>query len=122
MKLARQNLRTPGPTPVPDDIVEAMSNPMINHRGPEYKELLYRTTEGVKQVFDTKSDAYIVTSSGTGVMEAAIVNTLSPGDKVVNVSVGVFGNRFGDIAEVFGAEVIRLDISSRKEAPFGGEG
>ncbi len=107
------NLRTPGPIPVPDDILEAMSWQMINHRGPEYKELLYRTTEGVKQVFDTKNDLYILTSSGTGAMEAAIVNTLSPGDKVVNVCVGVFGIRFGEIAELFGAEVISLDF------PFG---
>ena len=107
------NLRTPGPIPVPDDILESMSWQMINHRGPEYKELLYRTTEGVKQVFDTKNDLYILTSSGTGAMEAAIVNTLSPGDKVVNVCVGVFGIRFGEIAELFGAEVISLDF------PFG---
>ena len=107
------NLRTPGPIPVPDDILESMSWQMINHRGPEYKELLYRTTEGVKQIFDTKNDLYILTSSGTGAMEAAIVNTLSPGDKVVNVCVGVFGIRFGEIAELFGAEVISLDF------PFG---
>ncbi|MYE55105.1 MAG: aminotransferase class V-fold PLP-dependent enzyme, partial [Chloroflexi bacterium] len=79
------NLRTPGPIPVPEDILESMSWQMINHRGPEYKDLLHRTTEGVKQVFETKNDLYIMTSSGTGAMEAAIVNTLSPGDKVVNV-------------------------------------
>ena len=104
------NLRTPGPIPVPEDILESMSWQMINHRGPEYKDLLNRTTEGVKQVFETKNDLYIMTSSGTGAMEAAIVNTLSPGDKVVNVCVGVFGERFGEIAELFGAEVISLDF------------
>lgn len=107
------NLRTPGPIPVPDDILESMSWQMINHRGPEYKDLLYRVTDGVKQVFDTRNDLYILTSSGTGAMEAAIVNTLSPGDKVINVCVGVFGQRFGEIAEVFGAEVVSLDF------PFG---
>lgn len=107
------NLRTPGPIPVPDDILVPMAWQMINHRGPEYKELLYRTTEGVKQVFDTTSDLYILTASGTGAMEAAIVNTLSPGDKVVNVCVGVFGMRFGEIAERFGADVISMDF------PFG---
>ena len=104
------NLRTPGPIPVPEDILESMSWQMINHRGPEYKDLLFRTTEGVKQVFETKNDLYIMTSSGTGAMEAAVVNTLSPGDKVVNVCVGVFGERFGEIAELFGAEVISLDF------------
>lgn len=107
------NLRTPGPIPVPDDILDSMSDQMINHRGPEYKDLLFRTTEGVKRVFDTTGDLYILTASGTGAMEAAIVNTLSPGDKVVNVCVGVFGMRFGEIAERFGAEVISLDF------PFG---
>ena len=104
------NLRTPGPIPVPEDILESMSSQMINHRGPEYKDLLYRATEGVKQIFETQNDLYIMTSSGTGAMEAAIVNTLSPGDKVVNVCVGVFGERFGEIAELFGAEVISLDF------------
>ena len=107
------NLRTPGPIPVPDDILESMSWQMINHRGPEYKDLLYRVTDGVKRVFGTRNDLYILTSSGTGAMEAAIVNTLSPGDKVINVCVGVFGQRFGEIAEVFGAEVVSLDF------PFG---
>lgn len=104
------NLRTPGPIPVPDDILEAMSSQMINHRGPEYKDMLNRTTEGVKRVFETTNDVYILTSSGSGAMEAAVVNTLSPGDKVVNVSVGVFGERFGEIAEIFGAEVVKLDF------------
>lgn len=104
------NLRTPGPIPVPDDILDTMSGQMINHRGPEYKDMLERTTEGVKRVFETKNDVYIITASGTGAMEAAIVNTLSPGDKVVNVSVGVFGARFGEIADVFGADVISLDF------------
>ena len=104
------NLRTPGPIPVPDDILEAMSEPMINHRGPEFKQLLYRVTDRLKQVFETENDVYILTSSGTGAMEAAIVNTLSPGDKVVCVTTGAFGDRFGQIAESFGAEVITLSF------------
>ncbi len=104
------NLRIPGPIPVPDDILEIMSQPMINHRGPEFKEMLYRATAGLKRVFDTESDVYILTSSGTGAMEAAVVNTLSPGDKVVNVTIGEFGNRFGDIAEIYGAEVVTLSF------------
>jgi len=107
------NLRIPGPIPVPDDILEEMSGPMINHRGPEYKELLFRTTDRLKRVFETEGDVWILTSSGTGAMEAAIVNTLSPGDKVVNATIGVFGNRFTDIAEIYGAEVTTLNF------PFG---
>ena len=73
------NLRIPGPIPVPDDILAEMSAPMINHRGPKYKEMLFRVTDRLKQVFETQGDVWILTSSGTGAMEAAIVNTLSPG-------------------------------------------
>ena len=104
------NLRTPGPIPVPDDILEAMSKPMINHRGPEFKDMLYRVTDRLKQVFETKNDLYILTASGTGAMEAAVVNTLSPGDKVLNVTIGTFGDRFGKIAEAFGAGVTTLSF------------
>ena len=104
------NLRIPGPTPIPDDVRAALSSQMINHRGPEFAELLERVTEGLRPFFRTESDILIYTCSGTGVMEAAIVNTLSPGDKVLAISVGSFGDRFGAIAETYGAEVERLNI------------
>lgn len=107
------NLRIPGPIPVPSEILQEMSTPMINHRGPEYKTLLFNTTDRLKKVFETEGDVWILTSSGTGAMEAAIVNTLSPGDKVLNATVGVFGNRFGEIAETYGAEVVKVEL------PFG---
>ena len=107
------NLRIPGPIPVPEDILEDMSRPMINHRGPEYKDLLLSTTDRLKRVFETNGDVWIITGSGTAAMEAAVVNTLSPGDKMVNATVGVFGNRFTDIASAFGADVLTLDF------PFG---
>ena len=104
------NLRTPGPIPVPDEILGVMSDPMINHRGPEFKELLYRTTDRLKKVFETQGDVYIMTSSGTGAMEAAIVNTLSPGDRVLCATAGAFGERFGQIAGIFGAAVTNLEF------------
>ena len=107
------NLRIPGPIPVPPDILEDMSRPMINHRGPEYKDLLLSATDRLKRVFETDGDVWVITGSGTAAMEAAIVNTLSPGDKLVNATVGVFGNRFTDIASAFGADVITLNF------PFG---
>ena len=107
------NLRIPGPIPVPDDILDEMSRPMINHRGPEYKDLLFSTTDRLKRVFETEGDVWIITGSGTAAMEAAVVNTLSPGDTVINATIGVFGNRFTDIAAVFGADVITLSF------PFG---
>ena len=109
-KIEPQNLRTPGPTPIPDDIVDEMSLPMINHRGPEFKELIEATTVGLKQVFMTTNDLYILTSSGTGALEAAVVNTLSPGDKVIAATAGSFGDRFVQIAEGYGADVNRMDF------------
>ena len=104
------NLRIPGPTPVPDDILQVLSTQMINHRGPEFKALLYRVTERLKTVFATQNDMFILSSSGTGGMEAAIANTLSAGDKVLCASIGSFGNRFGEIAKRFGADVDMLNF------------
>ncbi len=102
------NLRLPGPTPVPDDVVAAMSQPMIDHRGVAFKEILTRLTENLQLAFETKNDVFILTSSGTGAMEAAVTNTLSPGEKVLAVSIGNFGDRFSKIAKVFGADVVDL--------------
>lgn len=109
-RISPQNLRTPGPTPVPDDIMEVMSNPMINHRGPEFLELINRVTEQLKQVFMTTNDLYILTASGTGALEASVVNTLSPGDKVLSATAGAFGDRFTEIASAYGAEVEHLQF------------
>jgi aspartate aminotransferase-like enzyme len=110
------NLRVPGPTPVPDDIRSASAQQMINHRGPEFAELITRIHNGMQQVFQTKQDVSILTASGTGAMEAAIVNSFSPGDKVLSISIGVFGKRFAQIAEAYGAEVIKPSISSGSAA------
>jgi aspartate aminotransferase-like enzyme len=105
-----ENLRIPGPTPCPPEVLEAMGWPMINHRGPEFKKMLLEVTDGLKQVFQTKNDLYILTGSGTGGLEAAVVNTLSPGDKILSVSIGVFGDRWANIASTFGADVVKLDF------------
>ena len=110
MRIARQNLRTPGPTPVPDDIVEAMGTPMIDHRGPEFFDLISQATEGLKQVFMTQNDLFILTASGTGGLESLIVNSLSPGDKVLSATAGSFGDRFCEMASAYGAEVQRLEF------------
>ena len=110
MDYPRQNLRTPGPTPCPEEVLRAMSSPMINHRGPEFKELISGLTEKLRQVFMTRDRMYILTASGTGSMESALVNTLSPGDRVLSVSVGYFGERFADIARTYGADVVQLDF------------
>ncbi|HBQ86927.1 MAG TPA: aminotransferase [Syntrophomonas sp.] len=105
-----QYLLLPGPTPVPEKVLRAMSMPMINHRGPEFKELLLEVTAGVKKVYRTSQNVLIYSSSGSGVLEAAVVNFISPGDKVLVVSIGVFGDRFAKIAAEFGADVQKLAI------------
>ena len=104
------NLRIPGPTPCPPDVLQAAAGEMINHRGPEFAELLDRLTAGIQPFFGTDQEVLIISASGTGAMEAAIVNTLSPHDKVLCITVGSFGDRFGTIAERYGADVTRSDI------------
>ena len=103
-----ENLRIPGPTPCPDEVLQAMTKQMINHRGEEFQQILNDVTANLKQLFQTKGDVFVLTSSGTGGMEAAIVNMLSPGDKVLSISIGLFGERFASVAQQFGAEVIPL--------------
>ena len=103
-------LRIPGPTPCPPQALQAMGRQMINHRGGEFAKILNSTTEKLKQVFQTKEDVFLLTGSGTGGLEASIVNTLSQGDKVLSISNGVFSERFADIAEQYGAELIRLNF------------
>lgn len=110
------NLRIPGPTPVPPEVLEVCARPMINHRGPEFAVILDRVTKRVKEVFLTQNDVYILTTSGTGVMETAVVNTLSPGDRVLAISGGAFGDRFANIAKTYGADVSRLDVEWGKAA------
>ena len=109
-------LRIPGPTPCPPEVLQAMAWPMINHRGPEYKKMLFEVTDKLKEVFQTKNDLYLLTGSGTGGLEAAVVNVLSPDDKVLSVSIGVFGDRWASIAKTFGADVINLNVEWGKAA------
>jgi aspartate aminotransferase-like enzyme len=102
------NLRVPGPTPVPEAVARAGARPMVNHRGPEFAAVLDEVAHGLQPYFGTGTLPLLLTGSGTGGQEAAIVNVLSPGDDVLAVTVGVFGDRFAAIAEAFGATVHRL--------------
>ncbi len=101
------NLRIPGPTACPEDVLLAGAKPMVNHRGPEFRELITRVNSRLKTIFQTKNDVVMLTTSGTGGLEAAIVNTLSPSDKLLAVSIGAFGDRFASIGEAYGAKVIK---------------
>ena len=103
------NLRIPGPTALPPSVRTAGARQMINHRGPEFAAMLGRILDGIKPYFGTTSDVAMLTTAGSGGLEAAIVNTLSPGDRVLGVSIGSFGDRFAKIAGVYGADVTKLD-------------
>jgi aspartate aminotransferase-like enzyme len=106
--VTRVNLRLPGPTPVPEDVVKAMSQPMIDHRGTAFHDIMRRLTANLQKAFETTNEVYVLTASGTGGMEAALVNVLSPGDGVLAVSIGSFGDRFSTMAKVYGTEVTDL--------------
>jgi len=106
----KQLLMIPGPTPCPASVLLAHARPMINHRGPQFKAVHAEVTENLQKVYRTTGDVFVLTASGTGAMEAALVNTLSPGDKVLALSIGNFGNRWAKMAKVFGAEVDKLDF------------
>ena len=104
------NLRIPGPTGLPPSVREAGARQMINHRGPEFAAMLGRILDGMKPYFGTTNDIAIITTAGTGGLEAAIVNTLSPGDRVLGVSIGSFGDRFAKIARTYGADVTTIEV------------
>jgi aspartate aminotransferase-like enzyme len=110
MPAMRQNLRIPGPTPIPDDVREAQSAPMIDHRGTEFAAMQAEVSHGISTLIGSTGEILLLTGSGSGAMEAAIVNTLSPGDRVLAVTMGAFGDRFAKIAEAFGATVDRMEV------------
>ena len=106
-------LMAPGPTPVPPNVLLAMAQPMIHHRTPEYDALFSEVRAGLKRLFQTSQDVIPFTSSGTGAMEAAVVNTLSPGDTALLLKAGKFGERWEEICTAYGVTVVPL------AAPFG---
>jgi len=97
-------LLSPGPTPVPETVLAAAAEPIIHHRTPEFSKIFMDVTEGLKYVYGTKEDVFILTSSGTGAMEAAVVNTLSPGDKALTINAGKFGERWGNLCKAYGIQ------------------
>jgi alanine-glyoxylate transaminase / serine-glyoxylate transaminase / serine-pyruvate transaminase len=107
----RHFLQIPGPTPVPDRIMRAMSQPVMDHRGPEFQKLGHRVLDGIKTIFKTTSPVIIYASSGTGAWEAALTNTLSPGDKVLMFESGQFATLWRNMATRLGlvAEFIPSD-------------
>jgi len=109
--VGRHFLQIPGPTPLPDRVLRAMDTPIIDHRGPEFAKLAKRCLEGIKTIFKTTKPVIIYTATGTGAWEAALVNTLSPGDRVLMVETGQFATLWNNMAEKLGlrTEFIKTD-------------
>ncbi len=106
--MIKRYLMTPGPTPVPEDIMLLMAKPIIHHRTEEFKKVFRETTELAKTVFQTQNDVVIFASSGTGAMEAAVSNLLGENDYALSVAAGKFGERWGQIIRAFGGHPIEL--------------
>jgi aspartate aminotransferase-like enzyme len=108
--MKKNYLLTPGPTPLPPEICETLSRPIIHHRTPQFQAILKEATEGLKAIFQTKNDVYILASSGTGAMEAAVVNLLSWGEKALVIEGGKFGERWTELCEAYGIKPIIVKV------------
>jgi len=106
----RRRLFTPGPTPVPQDVLLEMAKPITHHRLPVFEESFARVNEGLTYLFQTDNDVYTLTSSGTGGMEATVCNLLSRGDRALVVRGGKFGERWGELCDAYGVEFVPIDI------------
>ncbi len=107
----KRYLLTPGPTPVPPEVLAVMSQPVVHHRSPDFRPTYERCLARLREVFRTDRDVLLFGSSGTGTMESAVANLCSPGDRVVVVSAGSFGERWIAIAEAYGLAVERLEYA-----------
>lgn len=103
--MKKEYLYSPGPTTVPPQALAVMGTPIFHHRTERYRKLFKEVVENLKYVLATKNDVLVFTSSGTGAMQASVTNVLSPGDKIITVNGGKFGERFGQIGRAFGANV-----------------
>src|SRR5512136_605804 len=103
-KQKSMNLRIPGPTPLPPEVLRTLSRQMINHRGKSYEEIHKRVVENLQYFFQTKNDIFLLTSSGMGGLEAAVANFFSPGDKIIAFTCGEFGSRWADVARSYHAD------------------
>ncbi len=108
--MKKKYLLTPGPTPLPPEVMSALSRPIIHHRTAEYGEVFGEVNKGLKYLFQTAEDVFMFASSGTGAMEASVVNLLSPKDKVIAVEAGKFGERWLELCNTFGLDVIPVHV------------
>src|SRR3989338_2914107 len=117
--MKRNLLLTPGPTQIPPSVAEVLARPIIHHRTPQFQASLKEANEGLKYIFQTQNDVLILTSSGTGAMEAAVCNLLSPKDKAIVGESGKFGERWTELCKVYGVEtnVIKVKWGPAGTAP-----
>ncbi len=108
--MKKTHLFAPGPTPIPPEALLTMAHPILHHRTPEYEALLAEVREGLKVLFQTTEEVLLFAASGTGGMEAAVVNTLSPGEKALVIRGGKFGERWGEICEAYGVNFTPIDV------------
>ena len=116
--MKKNYLLTPGPTPLPPEVCEALARPIIHHRTPQFQEILKEAHAGLKEIFQTKNEVFILASSGTGGMEAAVANFLSPQDTVITVEAGKFGERWTEICQAYGinCDVIKVEWGKAADA------
>jgi aspartate aminotransferase-like enzyme len=107
--MLKRFLITPGPTPVPPEVLSALGEPVVHHRAPRFTEILREVVAGMKHIYQTENDIIVYAASGTGAMESAVVNVVNPGDHVLVASVGNFGERWKKLTATWGAEVTVLD-------------
>ncbi|MGD0272496.1 MAG: alanine--glyoxylate aminotransferase family protein [Gaiellaceae bacterium] len=101
----KRYMMTPGPTPVPPEVLQAMAEPIIHHRGADFRRAFVQCGERLKEVYKTSNDVIMFAASGTGGMESAVANLCAPGERVVVHSAGNFGERWVKIAKIYGLEV-----------------
>src|SRR5215203_1133555 len=106
--VSKRYLFTPGPTPVPPEVLAAISQPIIHHRGADFRALYERCLQRLREVFRTESEVLMFAASGTGAMESAVANLCEPGERVLVVSAGYFGERWAAIARAYGCDVDEL--------------
>jgi aspartate aminotransferase-like enzyme len=107
----KERLFTPGPVPLPPQVIKALGQQIIHHRTPEFTKIFLETRENLQRLLDTKRDILMFASSGTGAMEASIVNFFSKGDKVLVINAGKFGERWLKLAEEYGLNPINYKIN-----------
>jgi serine---pyruvate transaminase len=107
----KRYLLTPGPTPVPPEVLAALSQPIVHHRSPDFRPVYERCLSRLGEVFRTAGEVLLFGSAGTGAMESALANLCSPGDRILVVSAGHFGERWAAIAAAYGAEIEKLEYA-----------